>query len=97
MENKNNQSSIIMDTECLSLLAINFAFQKTMNWGGITWKLTENDLCKIRDLIVLENEHKTGKNLWLWFYKKQNKQFVTWRTMKDIGSEFIKHLNRYYS
>lgn len=77
-----------------SLLAINFAFQNTIEWGG-TWKLTEKDLKEIRNLIDPNDVEKTGANVWGWFYNKWNKKFYTSHSMKYIGSEFMRHFSRY--
>jgi hypothetical protein len=80
-----------------NLFAINFAFQKTMHWGGNTWKLTENDLVEIRDLIEPDDIEKTGTRIWGWFRNRAGKGFLTFRSMEDLGSEFMQNLSRYYT
>ena len=91
-----NGNDFISDVKNCSLLAINFAFQKTFSWGGLTWKLTETDLEEIRDLIDPNDNKKTGSKLWKWFYEKWNKKFFTGQKMEYIGSEFMSNLSRYF-
>jgi hypothetical protein len=80
-----------------SLLAINFAFQNTFNFGGLTWKLTETDLVEIRDLVDPNDNEKTGSQLWEWFYEKCGKNFFTEQKMDYLGSEFMINFSRYYA
>ena len=87
----------IADVRHSSLLAVNFAFQNTISWGGLPWKLTETDLEEIRDLIDPNDNEKTGSQLWKWFYEKWDKKFITGQKMEYIGSEFMRNLSRYYA
>ncbi|MEA3317695.1 MAG: hypothetical protein U9R54_07025 [Bacteroidota bacterium] len=86
----------IADVRHSSLLAINFAFQNTINWGGLTWKLNEADLKEIRDLIDPNDNKKNGSQLWKWFYGRWGREFYTVQKMEHIGIEFMRNLSRYY-
>lgn len=78
----------------ISLLAINYAFQNTLPWVGGNWMLTEDDLKEIRDGIDLESAENTGRHVWSWFHKHW-KDFATSQSYFDIGTEFIRQLDRY--
>lgn len=77
-----------------SLLAVNYAFHKTIDWGGQQWKLKEKDLEEIRNGIDIDVE-KTGRHVWGWFHNKW-KDFCTFKSYSDIGEDFIGHLKKYY-
>jgi len=87
----------IADARHSSLLSINYAFQNTIQWGGLVWRLTEKDLKEVRNMIDPDNFEKTGSQIWKWFYEKWNRKFITGITMKDLGSEFMRNLSRYYA
>lgn len=96
-ENKitKQDNNTILNEKDISLLAINYAFQNTINWGGLTWHLTETDLKELKNLIILEDYKKTGYQIWKWFYETWDKKFATTRKMEDIGAEFIKNIYIY--
>jgi len=85
----------IADVRHSSLLAINFAIQNTINWGGNHFRLKEEDLIEIRNLINPDDFESTGSQIWKWFYEKWNKKFITGQSMEYLGSEFMRNLNRY--
>lgn len=84
-----------MKNKNMSLLAVNYAFQNTINWGGNNFKLSETSLKEIRNLIDIDNPTKTGGLIWNWFYNKWNKKFFTTQSMEDIGNEFLLNLKNY--
>lgn len=78
-----------------SLIAVNYAFQNTISWGGGQWQLKEKDLEEIKECIDVDIE-KTGKQIWAWF-RKGWKDFYTQQSDFDRGTEFFRQLKRYYA
>lgn len=76
-------------------LSINYAFQKTITWGGRTWKLKEDDIAQIRELIDEDNPGITGKRVWQFFRSKFGKDFYTSRKFEKIGEDFLEYLKKF--
>lgn len=78
-----------------SLLAINWAFQKTISWGSSQWKLKEEDLKEVAEGINEDSPEETGKFIWTWFRKKFSENFYITYSYERMGTDFLKYLNSY--
>jgi hypothetical protein len=84
------------DSEMTNLLALNYALQNNIKWGGGVWPFSLQELKEFKLCIDLADAEKTGKNIWKCF-RKHRPSFVRSDGFEKFGNGIFDSINKFKS